>query len=298
MTRPIRTPIAILAALALIGALAAIPVAAQTETPACTLAADGSTTEAVTEGVTLTFDSDFVCTDAADAGTWSITVNVSNDSETDVTIDALTLAHATPPFGDDGANTVDTGDSLPLDLAAGASGSFTAGGDYALVETGDGSRVNLHLHAEGTAHGEDAAPFALGITVHVLGPGASLDEDDGNANGDGEGRPSWVPGPPPWVIELLSAIFPDGFPWGTIASPPAAEVGDGEAAAERPVEPPVGPPTGTELPPPATNGDDAVDEAPPSWVSPGGPPAWVPLRGDDDGDDDGGGGPPADIGRP
>jgi hypothetical protein len=289
--RPIRTLIAIMATLGLVGAMAAIPVAAQTSTPTCEVTADGSTTDDVTDGVALTFDADFACTDADTTGTWSIVVNVANDSDTDVIIESVELSHATPPFGDDDANTAD-GDSLPLAVPAGAESSFDVDGAYELLTTDEGGLVNLHLRAAGVTDDDEAAPFALGITVHVLGPGVELDDENGADAG--EGRPSWAPGPPPWVIEILRGIFGDVFPWGTDTFPPADDGADADANADP------GPPAGLTLPPPAAgHGDDdedAADAGAPSWVNPGGPPAWVP-GGDDAGADDDAG-PPAGAGRP
>lgn len=278
--------LAILVSVALVGMITATPLVAQTATPLCELTADGSTTEEVTDGVMLTFDADFACTDAADAGTWSITVNVTNESDTDVTVDSLSLSHATPPFGDDDATTAEATE-LPLAVPAGLSGSFDASGSYALVSTEEGGLVNLHLRATGSTDGDGPARFVLGINVHVLGPGTELGDEGENgesgkngANGaNGEGRPSWVPGPPPWVIEMLRSIFPLGFPWGTDTFPPGD---DGEDAVEEESDVDAGPPAGLELPPPARDGggDDEsepeTDDGPPEWVSPGGPPEWVP----------------------
>jgi hypothetical protein len=287
--RPIRSLIAILATLGLVGAMAAIPVAAQTSTPTCEVTADGSTTDEVTDGVSLTFDAAFACADADTTGTWSIVVNVANDSETDVIIESIALSHATPPFGEDDANTAD-GDSLPLAIPAGAASSFDVDGAYELVTAGAGGLVNLHLRAAGVTDDDEAAPFVLGITVHVMAPGVELDDENGAEAG--EGHPSWAPGPPPWVIEILRGIFGDVFPWGTETFPPA----DDAAGAGGDADADAGPPSGLTLPPPAAghgDGEDAADAGAPSWVNPGGPPAWVPGGGDDDD-----AGPPAGAGRP
>lgn len=275
---PTRTLVAVLATLAMIGAMTAIPVAAQTDTPACATTT-AAVTEEVTDDVTLAYDADFACTDAAASGTWSISVTVENQSETDVSIDSISLSHTSPPFGDEDSSTADAGDSLPLTVDVGETGTFEVGGTYALVDTADGSLVNLHLQAAGTTLDDESAPFVLGINVHVLGPGVELDEDE-----NGEGRPSWVPGPPPWVIDLLMAIFTDGFPWGTDTFPP------GDDAAESGTDADAGPPAGLQLPPQAAGGGGDADETgdddgPPSWVRPGGPPAEVP-------------GPPEGAGRP
>lgn len=287
LPRPMRTLVAVLATLGLIGALTAIPVAAETAAPTCSVTPDGSTTELVTDGVELTFDSDFACTDAAPAGDWSITVNVTNTSGSDVTIDEISLSSTSPPFGDSAGNTLDVDAlTLPLPLAAGASSSFDASGTYALAETGEGALRNLHLRAAGTA--SDSAPFVLGINVHVLGPGVEMEEDD---EGEGSGRPEWAPGPPPWVFALFErlaagGLFPfDGFP-GALGEDRDDEAETGDA----------GPPAGLTLPsqaggdvtlPPEAGSDEdesgaeagsdgSSDAGPPEWVSPGGPPESVP----------------------
>ncbi|HUF85306.1 MAG TPA: hypothetical protein VMQ81_12030 [Acidimicrobiia bacterium] len=298
-SRSTRTLVAILATLGLVGAMTAIPVAAVTDTPECDITADGSATEDVTDGVALTFDSDFACTDADTTGTWSIIVNVANDSETDVTVDAISLSHVTPPFAEDGANTADDGDTLPTDVPAGAVGTFEVGGDYALADTDDGGLVNLHLRATGSTADDESAPFVLGINVHVLGPGVELDDDEDGA-ADGEGRPAWVPGPPPWVAELLWTIFNGSFPWGTDSFPPNADADEenGDATLDGD-EADGAPPAFLQLPPPASGAADD-DGGVPSWVAPGGPPAWAPGGGadDEDEDEDEAGGPRAGAGRP
>ncbi|HEX2884039.1 MAG TPA: hypothetical protein VHQ42_05640, partial [Candidatus Limnocylindria bacterium] len=84
-TRPIRTLVAVAASLGLVATLAVAPAAAQ----ACT--ADAATTSEVSDGVELTLATSFTCTDATDAGTWSITVDVANDSDVDVTLDEVEL---------------------------------------------------------------------------------------------------------------------------------------------------------------------------------------------------------------
>lgn len=270
-----RTLVVVLATLGLVATLAAGPALAQSEAPECLPTLDSLTTEEVTDGVTLTYDSDFVCTDAADAGTWSITVSVWNESETDVALEGLTLSHSTPPFGDEEASTAEA-PGLPLTIPAGSSDSFEASGEYALVETGESSLVNLHLNVRGSTTDEEGAPFRLSSNVHVLGPGTELDEGEDGAHDDDAGRPSWAPGPPPWVIGILMAIFPDGFPWGSDAFPPGGDSGEADGAND--VESNAGPPAWLELPPPATgDGDEAGHgEAPPAFVSPGEPPTWAP----------------------
>lgn len=279
LPRQIRTVVAGLAALGLVGALAAVPALAQS----CT--AEEPITEDVTDGVTLKYDADFVCTDAADAGDWTITVSVSNDSDADVTVDDITLSHATPPFGEEEDNSVDV-TTLPLVLAPGEDGTFDVSGVYTLAGMGEDGLVNLHLRAGGTATGADeSAPFILGINVHLLGPGAELDD------AEGDGRPSWVPGPPPWVRAMIAARFPDG-PFGLDGFPPAGNADATDGSDEATASEPFGPPAWVPLPPPTSDGGDGAAGGAPSWVGPGGPPAWVPVGGDDEE-----GGPPAGAGR-
>jgi hypothetical protein len=268
-----RTLISVLSALALVGTLIVLPVAGQLTEPECDVTVDGTFTEEVADAITLTFDGDFACPDAADSGSWSITVGVTNDSEADVTIDDVTLSHASPPFAPDG-NEVLTTANLPLDVGPGESGDFEAGGSFALGETGDGALVNLHLRATGTAtDGEDVQPFVLGINVHVLGPGVELEDPEDGEDG-ADGRPEWVPGPPPWVIERLAALFGEEFPpgfWAVVnrnaesdeEGPDEGSSGQGSGS---------GPPSFVTLPPQAGGQGDGEDDAP----SDGGPPSWVP----------------------
>ena len=232
LPRPMRTLVAVLATLGLALAISAVPAAA------VTCAATGSATEDVAQGLTLTFDGDFACADAADSGEWSITVNVTNDSDTELTISAVTLSHITPSLQADAASAAAaTADAtgLPLTLAAGAAGSFDVSGDYTLAQVGAGGLLNVHLRATGTT-GEEG-PFTLGINVHLLGPGVELDDADAEAGaGAGAGvavggAPDWVPGPPSWVRDLLADLFAGTFPWGTDDFPPAVGAGAGAGAS-------------------------------------------------------------------
>jgi hypothetical protein len=301
--RSLRTLVAVLSALALIGTLTVMPVAGQLTEPDCVVTEDGTVTEDVADAITLTFDSDFVCADAADSGTWSIVVAVTNDSEAEVSIDDLELSHVTP--SDPDGNELTTTSDLPLEIGAGESGEFGAGGTFALAGHDAGALVNLHLRATGTAaSGDEVQPFVLGINVHLLGPGV---EPDGSEDGEeGEGRPDWVPGPPPWVVEMMRSLFGDDFPPGfwmvvnrNAQDAPDSEGGEeGSSEAEEgssEEEEGQGPPSWVPGPPPWAGGNDdeeeSTDDGPPSWVP--GPPA----RGGGDGEGAGGppGGPP---GRP
>jgi hypothetical protein len=283
LPRPIRAPITVLAILGMVGALTVSAVAAQTETPTCS-AQDTSTGEA-TEGVTLTYDSAFVCPDAADAGTWSITVNVSNASDTTsgLTLNQLTLSHTSPRPGGVGPAAGAEASGLPLSLAAGESGTFDASGTYELVETDEGNKANLHLRVSGAT--DEDEPFLLGINVLVRAPGVDENGENGsgengeNGKGDAEGRPEWVPGPPPWVRAILEVLFANGFPWGTDDFPPAIGTQDAEDGDNGDIG------TG------AVNGEEVADAARPDWVP--GPPPWAPDDEEDEEDD--GDGPPAFV---
>ena len=220
LPRPMRTLVAILATLGLVAAISAIPAAAQT----CAAAAS-TATELVTDDASVSFDAEFTCTDAPDSGDWSASVQVTNDSDTEVTLSTVDLARLTPAVQADAGAAADStvvASGLPLPLAAGAAGSFDISGEYSLAQVGAGALLNVHLRATGTT-GDDA-PFALGINVHLLAPGVELEDADAEADVEvaAEGRPEWAPGPPPWVQVLLAGRFIDGYPWGTDDFPPVA----------------------------------------------------------------------------
>jgi hypothetical protein len=257
LPRSLRTPIAAMATLGLLAAIAVVPASAQSATPTCE--AIGASTGEVADGVILSYDSSFACTDAAASGTWSISVLVANTAEstTGIELTELTLSHTSPRPGGAGPDASLDSDTLPLALAVDADGTFDAEGAYELVTTDDGDKATLHLRVAGVT--DDDEPFQLAIAVQVLAPGLSpepADEDlENGATGENgaEGRPDWVPGPPPWVVEMLRSIFSTGFPWGTDDFPPGLGNRGGSEQAE--------------------NGDASGR---PDWVNPGGPPAWVP----------------------
>lgn len=291
----IRRPLAGIAAAGLLALALAVPALGQSESPTCV--AGEPTTELVTDGVTMTFDSDLTCSDAADAGTYSITVAVANDaaSTAGVHIEEIALSHATPRTGGSSPEAGDPSASgLPLTLAAGEAGSFEVTGDYSLVQTDEGGKVNLHLRASGLTDDDEAAPFVLGINVHIRAPGVV--DDDNNDGDEPSGRPDWVPGPPPWVLEMFERLAAAGFPFFTDGPP------NSEPSNEGPTDERGGPPPDwVQLPPPAREGgdDDDGEEAderggPPDWV-PAGPPEWAPGDGDDE---EGAGAPAGRPGRP
>lgn len=289
LTRRIRTLVAGAAAVGLVATLAVAPAAAQ----AC--AADSATLEEIAEGVELSLATSFTCTDATDAGSWSITVDVANESAIDVTIDEVELRHVTPSThasADVSSTAEATG--LPLNLAAGASGSFEASGDYVLAQVGNAALANVHLRLTGTV---DEASFHVGLTVHLRGAGTDDEEAEVEAEGDAgsataadvalerraHGRPDWAPGVPSWLSAMLAEIFPDGFPWGGDTFPPAG-MPEGDADADAAVSVSGGAAlTGSDAAQAAEAGasvevelpEEAVDVIPP-WVTPGSPPEWVP----------------------
>ncbi|MGH2498559.1 MAG: hypothetical protein ACRDF0_00470 [Candidatus Limnocylindria bacterium] len=180
-----------------------------------------TSTEEVIPGVTLTWDSSFLCANAPDSGTYTFTVEVTNHegSAEAVTIDDLELTHATPrPRGSGPAATGEAA-GLPLTLAPGETGSFTVSGTYTLVETDEGKKANLHFQAFG--HGVDSGEtFALGINAHIRAPGATEEGGTGDLGGSAErngsagqptlaveptGPPSWASGPPPWAAQGAAA---------------------------------------------------------------------------------------------
>jgi hypothetical protein len=118
------------------------------------------------------------------------------------------------------------------------------------------------------------------VNVQILAPGVDAELDDvetiDDPNGGAEGRPEWVPGPPPWVRALLEAIFTSGFPWGTDDFPPAVGAGGEEPgeAGGRPDWVPGPPPWAPGPPDFAGDGDaaDTEDDGPPAFVPPAGPP--------------------------
>lgn len=151
-------------------------------------------------GATLVYTGSFHC--AAANGTFSLTVDVSSDDESEgmVTIDNLVLTHTTPKPRGQAAEAAVQPQGLPLTLEPGQRGSFTVTGTYALIETGRGGKgkANLHLQAEGaSAAGEQ--PFELGLNVHLRTANSSDQDDGGDQDERGGGPPDWVPGPPPWV---------------------------------------------------------------------------------------------------
>ena len=272
LPRPMRAPIALLAALGLLVAMTAIPVTADAHDE-CDV--EGESTGEVADGVTITYDSVFLCTDAPASGTWFVDLSVSNDgaSTTSVTITDVVLSHTSPsPDGEAPAATAEVEGDLPT-VEPGATASLRIAGDYELATTDDGDKATLHLRLSGTTGADEF--FALGASVQLLATGVEPDVDveeeiDGE-NGAAVGRPEWVPGPPPWVLAFLEALFANGFFGDDF--PPGLGDGDGDGDADGGV----------------------ADEARPDWVP--GPPPWVPGPPDEE-DEGAGAGPPIGIPAP
>lgn len=133
-------------------------------------------TENVLPGVILTFDSSFLCEDASDAGSYQITVRVTNaaSSAEAVTIERLDLAGTSPSPRGQSPDATATASGLPVTLAPGDSTDFAVSGSYELVRTDEGEKANLHLRAHGRGV-ESALPFQLGINVHLRAPGVAAE---------------------------------------------------------------------------------------------------------------------------
>lgn len=210
LVRPMRTLIAILATLGLLAAASALPAAAAT----CTAASDAGAAEAG-----LSHDASFHCTEAELTGTWTITVEVVNDTDADVTISAVEVTGVTPATAADAAAAAElTSDTLPVTIAAGTTGSFDVTGSHTLAQLGAAALLDVHLKATGTSAD---SPVTLAINVHLFGAGTTPAEAGAQAQGSAvaeiasqggeDGKPDWLPGPPPWVVALILQLHPDGL---------------------------------------------------------------------------------------
>ncbi|MGH2451045.1 MAG: hypothetical protein ACRDGE_07215 [Candidatus Limnocylindria bacterium] len=170
------------------------------QTASCELV--DQSTEEVLPGVTLTWDSSFLCADAPASGTYEIEVTVSNaaGSAEAVEIRDLRLSHTTPRPRGQGPDATAEAEGLPIVVAPGESESFRVSGSYELVSTDEGDKANLHLLASGSGV-ESGESFELGINVHLRGPGA-VESDGVESESHSErsgGPPAWPGGPPPWA---------------------------------------------------------------------------------------------------
>jgi hypothetical protein len=157
--------------------------------------ADEQETELVAPGLTLTYDSSIACEGLADAGQYTVTVNVTNDSlsQESATLEAVTLMHTTPRPGGLAPAGDATASGLPLTIAPGSSASFEVSGVFELARPGMAPKTNLHLRVQGTGD-TSGEYFLLGVNVKLRS--APEEEDEPN---EGRGRPEWAPGPPPWA---------------------------------------------------------------------------------------------------
>jgi spore coat protein U-like protein len=130
-----------------------------------------SSTDEVVPGVQMTWDSSFLCADAPTSGSYAISVEVINESDTTVDLNDVVLSHTTPRARRMSAGGSITGTSGLGTLAPGESTTVEVTGNYSMIETDEGLKANLHLRIRGEANGE---PFKLGANVHVRGPGAEL----------------------------------------------------------------------------------------------------------------------------
>ncbi|MGH9243356.1 MAG: hypothetical protein ACRD29_03375 [Acidimicrobiales bacterium] len=255
----------------------------QESTQAC-VPVDQSTEE-VLAGVTLTWDSSFLCADAPDAGSYTFTVTVTNapGSADGVTVHSVELTHTTPRPGGQAPPGSGSAQGVPFEVSAGGTGSFSVSGTYELVETDEGSKANLHFLAmgAGSASGDG---FELGINAHLRGPGA-----------EESGPPAGMPplgdecfGPPPFAEIPAQPADPAG---GVVPSPRAEEATTfaetraacgadaSEQAPPSSVTPvPTAPPEGVPDGPPEGTPDGPPDDTPggPPPGTPGGPPEGVP----------------------
>lgn len=184
---------AIAAALFLVGTL---PVIAQLQVCQST----EQSTEEVLPGITLTWDSAFLCADAPDSGQYQFAVTVTYVSGSQaIQVQNVMLALTTPrPFGQ-GPEATSQVAGLPFALIPGNSASFTVTGDYELVATDEGMLANLHFLVQGQAL-VSREFFYLGVNVALRGGGESdFDDDPEDQRPAWAGPPAWVPGPPPWA---------------------------------------------------------------------------------------------------
>ncbi len=236
-------------------------------------------TEEVLTGVTLTWDSSFLCGDAPGSGSYKVVVSVTNaaTSAQGVTIQSLELTHTTPRPQRDALAASGSAQGLPLAVSAGQAQSFSISGTYGLVETDEGFKSNLHLRATGTG-AASGRPFELGINVHVRDPGAreSGPADGGPPAGEECASPpgfAGVPGQPASPAQ------------GVVPSPRAGEAtsfAESRAACSNETSPAT--PPGSVPPVPARSADsdpDGLPERGPAGPPPGAPDGPPPGARDD-----------------
>jgi len=144
--------------------------------PCLTMQAAETNQETIAPNVTLSWTSAFRCENAPDTGSYEFTVAVTNTANSALTvIEALTLTHTTPRPNGQGPIAEGAATGLPINVAPGESQTFTVSGDYALVNTEEGQKANLHFCMSGAADGKS---FYLGLNALFRGPGATEDDAD------------------------------------------------------------------------------------------------------------------------
>lgn len=157
-------------------------------------------TDEVLSGVTVTWDSWFLCEDAPVEDDFTFVVSVTNDgtSAEAVTFDTFDLRHTTPRPRETGPDASVEVEGLPLTLAPGETGQFITTGTYKLVTTDEGNKANLHFEVSGFGN-ETGERFNLGINAHFRAEGAVQESAGNDENDAGSGPPPWAGGPPPWA---------------------------------------------------------------------------------------------------
>lgn len=132
------------------------------------------TSVTVARGTTVMYDSAFHCRGAARTGAYEVAVTVVNavDSSGTVRIDGIELGHATPRPRAQAPNASAAASNVPVTVRPGADARLVVTGDYALVDTDEGAKANLHLRL--SAHTVNSGASAvLGVNVHLRTPGAA-----------------------------------------------------------------------------------------------------------------------------
>lgn len=175
-------------------------------------------TETVTGGVTVTWDSSLLCLEPPQNGIYAATVTIAVDpaSISGLSVEHIRLLLTTPRPGGSGPDASVGSSDLPVSIDSGGQVTTTIEGDFELATTDEGARATLHLQFEGfVSHAGDR--FSLAINIHF----GTLDDDNGgppNSDSDGDedngegppewagGPPAWAPGPPPWASDRQSFL--------------------------------------------------------------------------------------------
>lgn len=140
--------------------------------PLQTCSVTDRSTEQVIPGVMLTWTSSFFCGNAPNQGSYRIDVQVANESGSAeaVRVEQLRLSHTTPRPQNTRATAQASG--LPVIIPPGGNASFAVNGNYTLVSTDEGNKLNIHLQALGKG-ASSSRSFQLGINVQLRAPGAT-----------------------------------------------------------------------------------------------------------------------------